>query len=184
MINLECKNLGYAAPFGCSQIFTIRSRFDILIYMFKYLTFLIALQMSSIVYAQTCEVAEQYNRHGNVRIASGADLSSLETRLKNEPAIKKTIDDMLGIGAAAAILQNRYAAYLIEIGCSENIVNSNVDPLTNVVILNAARVPRSKLVNLCKKWFPATKSGRDELWVKASDYFLRYRGKECAAFKF
>ena len=152
--------------------------------MFKYLSFLIAFQISSTVYAQTCDVAEQYNRHGYVRVASGADLISLESRLKNEPASKKVIDNILGIGAADAILQNRYDAYLIEIGCSENIANSNVDPLTNVVILKAARVPKSELVNLCKKWFPATKSGSDELWVKASDYFLRYRGKECAVFKF
>ena len=153
--------------------------------MLKYLSALIALQISSAAYAQTCEVAEQYNRHGYVSVLSEAELSEMETLLKNKPTSKQTVDNMLGKGASDAILQNRYFDYLAEAGCENYVVNGKVAPTTNVVRMTRATMPKAELIELCKNNFPDRwEVDGEELLIKLPSGILRYRGRECSLLSF
>ena len=117
-----------------------------------------------------------------MQVIGPAEAYRLKARLKTEPEYKDTVEKSLGAGASAAILQDRYAEWLVEIGCGQHVSEGLLNPLTHTVNLVPRKLPEAQLINLCTAGFPENKS-KDEVWVQTSGYFLRYRGKECSVFK-
>ena len=147
--------------------------------MVKFLSFILSLIVGSSAFAYSeCEVAERYSTKKKVQVLDDAEIIQMRATLTTDPDKKAAVERLLGTGASDAILQDRYPAYLNEVGCGDKI-----DPLTSKVKMTQAELARSHLIRLCKAGFPDKKT-ENEVWIKMSDYILRYRGKECAVFEF
>ena len=154
--------------------------------MSRCICFIIGLLFSSAAFGTTCEVTQQFTVDDKtyVTVIDQSQVNEIKAGLLNaESAYIDYIESWLGKGSAEAILLNGYPSYLTAIGCGEHVTNERADPLTNSITMRSVDLPRSELKYLCKTGFPDSKP-KDEVWVKQGGYFLRYRGKECAAFNF
>ena len=154
--------------------------------MFRYICFIIGLLFSSAAFGTTCKVSQQFtvDDQTHVTVIDQSQVNDVKAGLLNaESAYIDYIEGWLGKGSAEAIVQNRYPSYLTAIGCGEHVTNERADPLTHSLKMRSVDLPRSRLKHMCKSAFPKGKP-KEEIWVAKDGLFLRYRGKECAAFAF
>lgn len=108
-----------------------------------------------------------------------------EVWLQENPDRINEFNSKYGSGSAQAVLDDRYVDYLIEVGCSNHVKDGQVVPVTDTIKMKRHSLDENVLTEICAAFFPKTwDTNEGELYVTTEHGILRYRGTECALFKF
>ena len=156
--------------------------------MIRYIAFALGILIAGASNSATCRAKSEFmwpdNRYILILDEDALDRVKAKLTLDWEQYVVN-MSKNYGLNAPEAIIEDRYPQYLIEIGCGNHVKGKTVVPVNDKVSMRRHEISEKLLKARCDAYFPEKwETNGGELFVKTVDGILRYRGLECALFKF